>query len=71
MFDSNSITDVLFLAWTPGPWELAIIAGIFLMLFGGQKLPGLMRNLGRSVNEFKQGIKDKPSDTAIEDGTDN
>lgn len=41
-----------------GSWELLIVAGVFLLLFGGAKLPGLMRNLGRSVNEFKAGIKD-------------
>jgi sec-independent protein translocase protein TatA len=40
----------------PGPLELAIIAGIILLLFGGSKLPSLMRNLGRSTNEFKRGM---------------
>jgi sec-independent protein translocase protein TatA len=41
---------------SPGPLELAIIAGIVLLLFGGSKLPSLMRNLGRSTNEFKRGM---------------
>ena len=39
----------------PGPMELLIIAGIMLLLFGG-RLPGVMRNLGRGVVEFKKGI---------------
>ena len=39
----------------PGPMELLIIAGIFLLLFGG-RLPSVMRNLGRGVVEFKKGI---------------
>jgi sec-independent protein translocase protein TatA len=47
--------------------ELLIVAAIMLLLFGGQKLPGLMRNLGRSVNEFKTGIREKPVDASIED----
>ena len=34
------------------------------------KLPGLMRNLGRSVNEFKAGIKEAPAESAIEDDSD-
>lgn len=51
--------------------ELLIVAAVFLLLFGGAKLPGLMRNLGRSVNEFKAGIKEAPTDSAIEDGTEN
>lgn len=52
--------------FSPGPMELAIIAGIVLLLFGGSKLPSLMRNLGRSTNEFKRGMsesleEDEPS----------
>ncbi len=42
----------------PEPLELAIIAGIILLLFGGTKLPSLMRNLGRSTNEFKRGMSE-------------
>lgn len=55
----------------PGPVELAIIAGIVLLLFGGSKLPSLMRNLGRSTNEFKRGMsesveEDEPSKSSDE-----
>lgn len=39
----------------PGHMELLIIAGIVLLLFGN-RLPGVMRNLGRGVVEFKKGI---------------
>ncbi len=61
----------LFLAFgMPGIPELLIIMAILLLLFGGAKLPGLMRNLGRSVNEFKTGIKEAPADSAIEDDSD-
>lgn len=55
------------LAFGLGWQELLIVAAIMLLLFGGQKLPSLMRNLGRSVNEFKTGIREKPVDTSIED----
>ena len=40
----------------PGPLELAIIGGIIVLLFGSTKVPGLMRNLGRGVTEFKKGV---------------
>ncbi len=44
-----------------GPQEILIVAIVFMVLFGGAKLPGLMRNMGRSVNEFKAGMSDKPA----------
>ncbi|MEM7783769.1 MAG: twin-arginine translocase TatA/TatE family subunit [Planctomycetota bacterium] len=58
------------MAWFAGGHELLICAIVFMVLFGGAKLPGLMRNLGRSVNEFKAGIKEKPTESHIEDNSD-
>ena len=55
------------LAFGFGSTELLIAAAIFILLFGGAKLPSLMRNMGRSVNEFKTGLKEKPTDPSIED----
>jgi sec-independent protein translocase protein TatA len=39
----------------PGPLEMIIIAAIILLLFGN-RLPSVMRSLGRGVVEFKKGI---------------
>lgn len=39
-----------------GPLELVLFSGVVLLLFGGAKLPSLMRNIGRSANEFKRGM---------------
>lgn len=41
----------------PGPLEMCIIAGIVLLLFGN-RLPGAMRSMGRSITEFKSGMKE-------------
>lgn len=41
-----------------GTTELFLIAGIALLLFGGKKLPELMRGLGKGVSEFKKGTQD-------------
>ncbi len=61
--------ELILIGFGFGTTELLIVAGIFVLLFGGAKLPGLMRNLGRSVNEFKTGIKETPADAKIEDGS--
>jgi sec-independent protein translocase protein TatA len=45
-----------------GTQELIIIAVILFMLFGATRLPSLMRSLGRSVNEFKTGLREEPVD---------
>jgi len=39
------------------PWQFLIVLGIILLLFGN-RVPELMRSLGRSVNEFKKGIEE-------------
>jgi len=40
----------------PGPVELLVIALIILLLFGN-RLPSVMRSLGKGVTEFKKGIE--------------
>ncbi len=41
-----------------GTTEIMLIAGIALLLFGGKKVPELMRGLGRGISEFKRGTKE-------------
>lgn len=41
-----------------GTTELMLIAGIALLLFGGKKLPEMMRGLGQGVKEFKKGVNE-------------
>lgn len=48
--------------WT-GHWELIVIALVVLLLFGGKKIPELMRGLGSGVKSFKEGMKDGPAPT--------
>ena len=39
-------------------WEWIIILIVVLLLFGGKKIPELMRGLGKGVHSFKQGIQE-------------
>lgn len=39
-------------------WEWIIIALVVLLLFGGKKIPELMKGLGKGVKSFKQGMKE-------------
>lgn len=41
-----------------GTTELLLIGGIALLLFGGKKLPEMMRGLGQGVREFKKGASE-------------
>lgn len=42
-----------------GVTEIVIIALVVLLLFGGKKIPELMRGLGKGVRSFKDGMNDK------------
>jgi sec-independent protein translocase protein TatA len=39
-----------------GPWQLILIIVIVLLLFGGKKIPELMKGLGQGAREFKKGM---------------
>ena len=41
-----------------GPWQIAIIVVLILLLFGGKKIPELMRGLGSGIKEFKDASKE-------------
>ena len=48
------VNQLLFIGTT----ELFLIGGIALLLFGGKKLPEMMRGLGLGVREFKKGVNE-------------
>jgi len=46
-----------------GPWQVVLIVAIILLMFGGKKIPELMKGLGKGMKEFKQATKeDEESD---------
>ena len=54
----------------PGMPEMLIVLFLALLLFGANKLPGLMRNLGRSANEFKAGMNESLDDEDSDESSD-
>ena len=46
------------LVFNLGFWEIAIIALVVLLFWGGKKIPELMRGLGKGVKSFKDGMKE-------------
>ena len=40
-----------------GPWQVIAILAVALLLFGGKKIPELMKGLGKGVKEFKDASK--------------
>lgn len=43
-------------------WEWVVIALVILLLFGGKKIPELMKGLGKGVRSFRQGMKEVEDD---------
>lgn len=40
-----------------GPWQVIAILVVALLLFGGKKIPELMKGLGKGMKEFKEASK--------------
>lgn len=41
-----------------GPWQIVLIVLVVVLLFGGRKIPELMKGLGKGVSSFKEGINE-------------
>jgi sec-independent protein translocase protein TatA len=44
-----------------GPLEIVLIVAILLLLFGGKKIPELMRGIGQGMKEFRKAARDDGS----------
>ena len=52
-----------------GPWELALVFLVILLLFGAKRLPDIAHGLGKGIREFKSAVKDTQNEikTGMED----
>ncbi|SEF42417.1 twin-arginine translocase TatA/TatE family subunit [Parabacteroides chinchillae] len=60
------MNELLFLG-NLGTGEIVIIAIIVLLLFGGKKIPELMKGIGKGVKNFKDGVKGLEDDIKLDD----
>ena len=58
--------NILFLQ-NIGTGEILIVALVVLLLFGGKKIPELMRGLGKGVTSFKDGMNDVRKELDLDD----
>jgi sec-independent protein translocase protein TatA len=49
--------DLLIIAGVIGPQELIVVLVVVVLLFGGTKIPELMKGLGKGIKEFKNASK--------------
>ncbi len=66
MYNIMVMEKLLFLG-NIGTGELLVIALILLLLFGGKKIPELMKGLGKGVKNFKDGVKGLEEDIKMDD----
>jgi len=53
--------NAMLLGWF-GSTEVIVIVLVVLLLFGGRKIPELMRGIGKGIREFKGGLNEKDED---------
>ncbi len=51
--------NLLYIPLAIGPWQIALLVVVVLLLFGGKKIPELMRGLGSGIKEFKDASKEE------------
>jgi len=61
----NSLSSILL--FMPQGWEWIIILVVVLLLFGGKKIPELMKGIGKGVRGFKDGMKEIEKDIESDD----
>ena len=59
--------DQLLFLGNLGTGEIIIIAIVVLLLFGGKKIPELMKGIGKGVKNFKDGVKGLEDDIKLDD----
>jgi sec-independent protein translocase protein TatA len=45
-----------------GPWQIILVVAVVILLFGGKKIPELMKGIAKGIRDFKEGLnpEEKP-----------
>ena len=54
-----------FITLAIGVWQIVVIVLLVLLLFGGRKIPELMRGVGQGMKEFKKATSDEDDDDDV------
>ena len=54
--------NLFVIAGAIGPWQIVLIVALALLLFGGKKIPELMKGLGQGMKEFKKAARELSAD---------
>ncbi|MBK86143.1 MAG: twin-arginine translocase TatA/TatE family subunit [Flavobacteriaceae bacterium] len=49
-----------------GPWQIVLVAVVILLIWGGKKIPELMKGLGGGIKEFKKASREEEEDAQKE-----
>ena len=59
-----------FITLAIGVWQIVVIVLLVLLLFGGRKIPELMRGVGQGMKEFKKATSEDDDDEVVDDTKD-
>ena len=50
-----------------GPWQIVLVAVVIILIWGGKKIPELMKGLGGGIKEFKKASREDEKKDSIEE----
>ena len=51
-----------------GPWQIAVIILLLVLLFGASRIAGIGKGLGEGIRNFKKGLSEDPDEKQLKEG---